>query len=132
MVKLNQTTIIPFLIALILSFYQMVYMKYLPWFSTFRIIVEFVFLIIAMWYVTNQSELMNHSHELIARAVYQSKWYQCSPDTRRALCVMLRNAQINQHFCLLNGLVELSNSYMVQVFNSAITFINFMRFNGAL
>uniref|UniRef100_A0A8D8W1T4 Odorant receptor n=1 Tax=Cacopsylla melanoneura TaxID=428564 RepID=A0A8D8W1T4_9HEMI len=129
---LIQTTMLPFLLVLLITFYQIAYLKYLSWFSCVRIGVEFLFTVMAMWHLTTQSERLNHCNEIIRRAVYQSQWYKCSPEVKKCVCLILRDTQQLNHLSLLNGFIVVTNGFNAKVFKAAFSFINFMKITGLL
>uniref|UniRef100_A0A8D8ZFA8 Uncharacterized protein n=1 Tax=Cacopsylla melanoneura TaxID=428564 RepID=A0A8D8ZFA8_9HEMI len=110
----------------------MVYMKYLAWFSFFKIVVEFLFVVMSMWQIIELSEQMNGCNETIRRAVYQSQWYKCSPKVKQYVCMMLRETQQPNYLSFLNGFFILTNDFMLKVFKAALSFINFLKINGRL
>uniref|UniRef100_A0A8D8VWC0 Uncharacterized protein n=1 Tax=Cacopsylla melanoneura TaxID=428564 RepID=A0A8D8VWC0_9HEMI len=132
MSSLTCLTVIPFLIALILSFYQLAYLKHLPWFYCVKVLIEFLFLVGGMCHVSTQSELLNHCNEMIERAIYQSHWYKGSPKLKQNLLLILQNARTPKYFRFLSGLAEVKFTFMVIFFKKAFSFLNFMNITGQL
>ncbi|KAL1450467.1 hypothetical protein WDU94_002832 [Cyamophila willieti] len=130
--SLHCLTVIPFFIVLVLSFYQFAYLKHLPWFYSMKILIEFLFIVGGMWHITTQSEMLNHCNEMIEKAVYNSQWYKGSPKLKHNALLILRNARTPKYFRFLSGLAELKYSFMLAVFKTAFSFLNFMKINGQL
>ncbi|KAL1461268.1 hypothetical protein WDU94_013185 [Cyamophila willieti] len=132
MSHLHRIGVVPLLSALILSFYQMAYLRNLPWFHCLKTFGEFVFLMLNIWHITYQSEQLNHCNEIIERAVYQSDWYKCSPDLRRKVCMLLRTGQPKKHLSFLYGLIRFTFIFFVKILKAAFNFLNFMKIEGRL
>ncbi|KAL1462302.1 hypothetical protein WDU94_014146 [Cyamophila willieti] len=117
---------------LFISFYQMCYLKHLPWFNSSKIVVEFLFIVLGLWHFTTQSEQLNHCNEIIQRAVYQSQWYTCSPQVKKYVCLILRDCQQSHHLSLLNGFFVITNVFMAKAFKAVFSFLNYMKITGLL
>uniref|UniRef100_A0A8D8LDC8 Uncharacterized protein n=1 Tax=Cacopsylla melanoneura TaxID=428564 RepID=A0A8D8LDC8_9HEMI len=131
-IKFMQPSFVPFLAVLCLSFYQMAYMKYLPWASCLKIVVEFLFITLGLRRMVAQSENFNHCNEIIRRAVYHSQWYRCNPKVKQYVCLILRDTQQPNYLRFLHGFFTLTNNFMMKVFRSALNFINCLKVSGRL
>ncbi|KAI5741202.1 hypothetical protein M8J76_011409 [Diaphorina citri] len=129
---LYESIFAPFIVIWVLAFYQMAYMKHLPFYNRFKIVFEFLYTFLAVFQFAIKSESLNDCHVRLAGALYQSRWYNCSPEVRKTLCILLRNFQDSRHFFLLRGIVKVAFTFLLRMVNVAFSFINFVKLRGQL
>ncbi|KAL1450468.1 hypothetical protein WDU94_002833 [Cyamophila willieti] len=130
--KLSLPSAFPFFTTLILSFYQLAYLKHLPWFYCTKVLIEFLFLVGGMFHFTTQSEMLNYCNEIVNRSVYNSQWYNAGPEVKKNVRLMLQNAQKPKHFRIVDGMITINYKFMIKLWKAAFSFLNFMKMNGQL
>lgn len=95
-----------------------------------KILIEFLFIICAYYHFTMQSHKLGECNEIIARALYQSAWYNCDAKVKRSLVLMLRDAQRPKQLTLLGGLLPITWQFMLKIYKAAFTFINLLQMKG--
>nr|QPZ88946.1 odorant receptor 33 [Diaphorina citri] len=110
----------------------MAYMKHLPFYNRFKIVFEFLYTFLAVFQFAIKSESLNDCYVRLAGALYQSRWYNCSPEVRKTLCILLRNFQDSRHFFLLRGIVKVAFTFLLRMVKVAFSFINFVKLRGQL
>ncbi|KAI5756542.1 hypothetical protein M8J77_025781 [Diaphorina citri] len=125
-------TVLPFLMVWFLSFYQIACMKHLPKSNCIKIVVEFFSVFLGAYFIISQVDKLNTCNEIIAQAIYQSGWYNCTPQERKKICVFLKNAQEEREIRVLGGVIKANRPQFLNMIHTAFSFLNFMKVTGRL
>ncbi|KAL1453582.1 hypothetical protein WDU94_009913 [Cyamophila willieti] len=114
---------------IVLCFYQMVasstdisLLRYLKFVAVFFAVMLEFFLICC-----NSSEVADDCNAMMVNAIKQCGWENCTNQTRRDLCILLRRVQRPNHLKFNQGMIVLSRLLFIKVVKLAYSFVNFMR-----
>ncbi|KAI5748652.1 hypothetical protein M8J76_000954 [Diaphorina citri] len=111
---------------------KIAYMKHLPKYNCIKIAIQFTCELLGSYNLSHQADKLNTCNEIIAQAIYQSGWHNCTPQERKKICVFLKNAQQEREMAALGRIYKINRRQYLICIKAGFSFINFMKMTGQL
>uniref|UniRef100_A0A8D9BFV6 Uncharacterized protein n=1 Tax=Cacopsylla melanoneura TaxID=428564 RepID=A0A8D9BFV6_9HEMI len=109
------------LYQLVASSVQLSLLRYMKFFAfSFGIMLEF-------FLFCNSCELADECSGMVLNAIKYSSWENCTNESRRTLCTMLRRVQKSNHPRFHQGAIVLSRFTFFKVVKVAYSFVSFIQ-----